>query len=246
MRLATWLAVGLLCTASASAKDACRCADAPRCNAKKPEYVEACLEGDPTNNGTTSAVDEKTTKEECENIEVGGKNVCRYDTPTSGWTWDEWAESKKNSHGKNCDIYFATPHCELLKGTLAQSLQGLLVLAGFSSLLLKKWVEEARTAAPPRDYKTWGLDVSKQAASMTCAHVAGIFNAHILHGSHDMRTDKCAWYSISFTFDTVRWRCWDCVRPSEAHPSPPPCPPGWLHIIFKLWGSQGLSSAASP
>eukprot|EP01048_Picozoa_sp_COSAG05_P009817 COSAG05_NODE_828_length_7101_cov_4.298915_4_plen_144_part_00 len=81
MRLATWLAVGLLCTASASAKDACRCADAPRCNAKKPEYVEACLEGDPTNNGTTSAVDEKTTKEECENIEVGGKKVCMYAPP---------------------------------------------------------------------------------------------------------------------------------------------------------------------
>ena len=62
---------------------------------------------------------------------------------------------------------------------------------------------EAAAANRKRPYKIWVLDVSKQAASMGCAHIAGIVNAHLLHSASDPRTDKCSWYFISFSLDTT-------------------------------------------
>ena len=58
--------------------------------------------------------------------------------------------------------HYATPSCELLKGWFAQSLQGVLLVAGFSSLLLKKWAEEAA------DVKKYGNPITRWRT--TCGH----------------------------------------------------------------------------
>jgi hypothetical protein len=99
-----------------------------------------------------------------------------------------------------CDTHYATPGCKLLEGIVAQSLQVLLAVAGFTSLLLKKKLEESKTGII-RSYKVWGLDVAKQAASGACAHIMGIVNAKLL--DEDSGGDECSWYFISFTLDTV-------------------------------------------
>jgi len=117
-----------------------------------------------------------------------------------------------NSDSDCCDTHYATPDCKLLDGLLAQSLQLLLVAAGFGSLLLKKKLEESKPGAVIRSYKVWGLDVSKQAASGGCAHVMGIVNAKLL--DDDSGGDECSWYSISFTLDTVR----HCPLPPNPRP----------------------------
>ena len=110
-----------------------------------------------------------------------------------------------------CDPHYADPSCTLLGDWFGKLLQLVLLLIGFGSLLMKKWAEEKKTGVK-RDFKTWGMDVTKQGTSQICAHFAGILNASIMHSneefggiqSDDARMgDKCSWYFLSFTMDTT-------------------------------------------
>ena len=117
--------------------------------------------------------------------------------------------------------------CELLSkndsfGKLVQVALGVLALF---VLLVKRNYE-----APKRPIVIWACDISKQCASMACAHVGGMLNAIILSGL-TWGGDECSWYLISFTVDTTvgvtlaihamrlvaylaRWRGWTALATS--------------------------------
>ena len=162
----------------------------------RQEAAETRCGHETTNHGTTSGEEGK-----CKGVAAvhsEGFTGCAWHPPKRGWE-----NSKKNSDSQCCESQYATPSCTLLSTAWGKVLQGLLALAGFSSLLLKKWIEEYRSGVK-RSYPVWGLDVAKQAMSGFCAHFAGIVNATLLHDIGDHRTDECSWYFISFTLDTVR------------------------------------------
>lgn len=89
--------------------------------------------------------------------------------------------------------------CELLSkkdsfGTLVQVALAVLALC---VLFAKRHYEK-----PPRPLLIWACDISKQCASMSCAHIGGMVNAIILSGL-TWGGDECSWYLISFTVDTT-------------------------------------------
>ena len=125
-----------------------------------------------------------------------------------------WGDPNSDS----CEPAYATPQCTLLGGWMQNLLQPLLLAVGFGSLYVKKLMEDARTektGGEKRDFRTWGLDASKQGFSAIAAHICGLFNASVLNahtcftdghkvGKDDARaTDECGWYFMSFTMDTT-------------------------------------------
>lgn len=90
----------------------------------------------------------------------------------------------------------AVPHCTLLDSVFGTFVQVALALIGVCALVVKRNYE-----SPRRAWKIWALDVSKQAVSGVCAHLAGIINSLIV----EKRTgagDECSWYLIAFSLDT--------------------------------------------
>ena len=126
---------------------------------------------------------------------------------------DKWLEKNRayKNNGKSCNSQYAMPYCQLLdKDWYSYVVQGLLMVLGFGSLVLKKWREDrkARAAHPPREPRSnevWALDVSKQAFSGICAHLLGMLNAHTLQNQvwDTAGTSECSWYLIAFTLDTT-------------------------------------------
>ena len=115
--------------------------------------------------------------------------------------------------------------CELLGDTFGKLVQVALGVLALFVLLVKRYYE-----APKRPIVIWACDISKQCASMACAHASGILNATILSGL-TTGGDKCSWYLISFTVDTTvgvtlaihamrlvaylaRWRGWTALETS--------------------------------
>ncbi|PSC74764.1 GUCD1 isoform X2 [Micractinium conductrix] len=93
----------------------------------------------------------------------------------------------------------AAGECRLLAGPAALAAQLLLAVLAFASLAYKRRVER-----PQRPLNIWGLDVSKQAASMLAAHVCGMLIAMVAHSSVNAEgTSECSWYFWAFTFDTT-------------------------------------------
>jgi hypothetical protein len=79
-----------------------------------------------------------------------------------------------------------------------------LMLGGFAlgSLYVKRLQEK-----PRRTFRTWFLDVSKQAFGATYAHVLNMCIAgslaHRVRGNSVVLTDQCAWYGLSYLMDTT-------------------------------------------
>eukprot|EP01051_Picozoa_sp_SAG22_P003629 SAG22_NODE_179_length_16124_cov_7.355445_10_plen_627_part_00 len=123
----------------------------------------------------------------------------------------------KSSDSDYCDPNYTDPACTLLGDWFGKAVQVVLLLViGFGSLLVKKWVEEKRTDRPPRDYQTWGMDVAKPGTSQICAHFAGIHDTDVgimdEHATFDDGNaypddarigDECSWYFISFATVTT-------------------------------------------
>jgi hypothetical protein len=77
-----------------------------------------------------------------------------------------------------------------------------LALAAVASLYIKRMQE-----SPRRTFRTWFLDVSKQAFGACYAHVlnmliAGIISQNIRGDTYEL-DDQCAWYGLSYLIDTT-------------------------------------------
>ena len=92
-----------------------------------------------------------------------------------------------------------TQPCELLSknDSFGKLVQAALAMLALGVLLAKRQLED-----PPRPIRVWAYDISKQCASMSCAHIGGMLNAIILSGL-TRGGDECSWYLISFTVDTT-------------------------------------------
>jgi hypothetical protein len=97
------------------------------------------------------------------------------------------------------DSQLCAQPCELLSKTdsFGALIQAALAALAICVLLVKRNYEE-----PKRPIVIWACDISKQCASMGCAHVGGMVNAIILSGL-TWGGDECSWYLISFTVDTT-------------------------------------------
>ena len=87
--------------------------------------------------------------------------------------------------------------CKLLSNATGYLVQGVLVVIGFLTLLIKRWRE-----SPQREFNVWLLDVIKQAFSSGCAHLIGMANAWVTNHATDTG-DECSWYFIAFFLDTT-------------------------------------------
>ena len=125
---------------------------------------------------------------------------------------DEWLALNRAypNNGPGCKPQYAMPYCQLLdKDWYSYVVQGLLLVLGFGSLVLKKWREDRFAAGvlglEPRPTNVWALDVSKQAFSGICAHLLGMLNAHTLQNKvwDTAGTSECSWYLVAFTLDTT-------------------------------------------
>lgn len=80
--------------------------------------------------------------------------------------------------------------------------QILLAIAALMSLYFKRKFEQ-----PRRTFRTWSLDISKQAFGACYAHVLNMMIAYII--THNIRgdstdlQDQCAWYGLSYLIDTT-------------------------------------------
>ena len=89
--------------------------------------------------------------------------------------------------------------CTLLGSTFNNSIQILLGIFAFLSLLLKWKMEDIYIR---RVFKVFILDSVKQGLSSLLAHSANMLIALILSFTIK-NTDQCAWYFVSYTFDTI-------------------------------------------
>jgi len=89
--------------------------------------------------------------------------------------------------------------CKLLGSAFEDGIQFILGILAFLSLLIK-WKCEKYTEC--RTFKTFMLDGTKQGISALFAHGANMLIA-IKLSKVVVNTNECAWYFISFTFDTL-------------------------------------------
>lgn len=87
--------------------------------------------------------------------------------------------------------------CNLLGGPFALSLQVVLAVLAFSTLLLKRVRER-----PPLELSVWVLNVSKQVVSLTAAHAFAIL-ASIVLSTRFHAASECSWYLVIFSVDTI-------------------------------------------
>ena len=101
--------------------------------------------------------------------------------------------------------------CQLIGGSFAIIIQLLLGIVVLSALFLKRYWDicACRFKPPERDFKTWALDVSKQAIGSCFAHGCNLVLAILLSGialqnpgEHPMHPDECAWYFINYLADS--------------------------------------------
>lgn len=101
--------------------------------------------------------------------------------------------------------------CRLIAGVFAIVIQLLLGIVVLSALFLKRYwnMYKCRLKKPERDFKTWVLDISKQAVGSCFAHGCNVVLAMLLStisiqnpGEHPMHPDECAWYFINFLVDS--------------------------------------------
>lgn len=110
--------------------------------------------------------------------------------------------------------------CQLIGGTFAIVIQILLGVVVLSALFVKRYWDVCGCRSKPkpeRDFRTWSLDVGKQAIGSCFAHgcnlVLAILLSTISLQSDDdddgsgvaeiVRPDECAWYFINFLADSV-------------------------------------------
>lgn len=87
----------------------------------------------------------------------------------------------------------ATGECQVVSGTFALVVQGILAIMVIVTLLAKRFKEE-----PKRSWQIWFMDTSKQAFAMSLQHLVNIWLA-VFFAHEDMQAGECIWYITNFT-----------------------------------------------
>jgi len=114
-------------------------------------------------------------------------------------------EVSKFKHLHRDDQEVSKKGCALMKGNLALFLQFLIAFLAFLSLIYKRRIEKE----PRRNNEVWMMDICKQIIQGIFVHFCNIGLAIFVANANDnkwnygdMPNDECAFYFITFTFDT--------------------------------------------